>query len=203
VERYGEALPDLADPKGRAWLDEIIEDNKLDVIVLDSLSTLFRSGMVENDADNWAPIQAWMQGHRMRGRTVILLVHENRTGQARGTSKREDIIEALVRLKECADKSTEDESVFELSFPKARNTTDKKPLRLIASNSENGLVEWEWEPAEDNFSRVKAGLEAGKTQSQIAKELGVSKGLVSMLAKRARGAGAMEAETIDAGEGED
>ena len=43
-------LPDLATPEGQDFYDQFIEKHDADVICLDSLSTLVRSG-VENDAE--------------------------------------------------------------------------------------------------------------------------------------------------------
>ena len=54
--RGGSVLPDLAQEDGQKFLDQIIEREQVEVIILDSLSTLIRSG-VENEAESWAPIQ--------------------------------------------------------------------------------------------------------------------------------------------------
>ena len=53
LERQGVSMPDLADAEGQAFLDDIIERDRIDVIFLNSISTLFRSG-VENNAKSWA-----------------------------------------------------------------------------------------------------------------------------------------------------
>jgi putative DNA primase/helicase len=78
---------DLATLEGRAALDEIIEAQKPDLLVLDSVSTLVRTGF-ENEAESWAPIQPGLMQHRWQGRSVILIQHEGRTsGRPRGTTK--------------------------------------------------------------------------------------------------------------------
>jgi putative DNA primase/helicase len=85
--RAGGQLRDLATDEGREFLDRIIVQNKAELIVLDSLSTLIRSG-VENEAESWAPIQDARQatrahpratcagrvatGHSRRGRAVAI-----------------------------------------------------------------------------------------------------------------------------------
>jgi putative DNA primase/helicase len=91
-------LPDLGEPAGRKFLDKIIERERIDFVILDSLSTLIRSG-IENDAESWAPIQDWLLNHRFANRTIMLVHHEGRSGHARGTSKREDALDTIVKLK--------------------------------------------------------------------------------------------------------
>lgn len=56
-------VPDLAERDGQDFLDDIIERRQIDVIVLDSLSTLIRSG-VENEAESWTPVRDWMLKQR-------------------------------------------------------------------------------------------------------------------------------------------
>jgi putative DNA primase/helicase len=178
-------MPDLGMPEGRQWLNRIIEDGKFDVIILDSVSTLVRSG-VENEAESWAPIQDWMlQDHRFHDRSVIVIHHEGRSGQARGTSKREDALDTVMRLQERRDLVKGDESVFELSFPKARDFfgEDLTP-RLLHLSIKDGVARWSEQSLQANTKeRVAELLASGLKQSDIAQELGLSKGRVSQIVK--------------------
>ncbi len=124
-------MPDLGDYEGRLELDRIIDQCGPDVIILDTISTLVRSG-VENDAESWAPIQAWLLSHRWRGRTIIVMHHSGKSGQQRGTSKREDVMDTIIKLKKEPEACTETESVFDLTFEKSRDFygKDAEQLRL-------------------------------------------------------------------------
>jgi putative DNA primase/helicase len=181
----GIVLQDLGTPEGRAFLDRVIEKSKPDIVVLDALSTLVHSG-AENEAESWAPIQAWLLEHRFRGRTVIVVHHEGKTtGTQRGTSKREDVMDTIIQLKE--REAETDGSAFELHFVKARefHSADKRPL-LLRLIIDEGCAQWSCEALQTRNEQVAAGLAAGKSQATIGKELGLSKGQVSKHAKKTR-----------------
>jgi putative DNA primase/helicase len=181
-------MPDLGTPGGREALDRIVERQNPDLIVLDSLSTLVRSG-IENEADSWAPVQDWLMQHRWQGRTIILIHHEGRSNKPRGTSKREDVLDTMIGLKtyepKPGEQPREDESAFELEFTKHREFygTDAVPMVLHLSTT-SGVVVWRHESAQDNRrERLGEMLRNGWKQRDIAKELGISEGRVTQLKK--------------------
>jgi putative DNA primase/helicase len=179
------SLPDLGTPEGRKFLDDIIEAGGFEVVLLDSVSTLVRSG-VENEAEAWAPIQEWMLGHRFRERTFIIIHHEGRSGHARGTSKREDVLDTIMRLEGDDDQAKPHESVFKLSFKKARDFygEDTAPL-LLRFSTASGVAVWSHQTVKDNMQERVAGLLAqGMKQAEIAKELDVSKPRISQIVKK-------------------
>jgi putative DNA primase/helicase len=181
-------MPDLGTEGGRMALDRIIERQDPGLIILDSLSTLVRSG-VENEADSWAPVQDWLMQHRWRGRTIVLIHHEGRSNKPRGTSKREDVLDTMIGLKKYEPKPGElprdDESTFELEFTKHREFygADAAPMVLHLSTA-SGVVEWRSESAQCNrLERIAELLREGWKQRDIAKELGISEGRVAQLKK--------------------
>jgi putative DNA primase/helicase len=105
---------------------------------------------VENDAESWAPIQDWVLQHRFRGRTFIIVHHEGRSKQPRGTSKREDIMDTIVRIKELERDEDGDKSTYELSFTKSREFygAAKAPLILQLTTSEQ-QSQWSYQLARD------------------------------------------------------
>jgi putative DNA primase/helicase len=174
-------LPDLGQPEGREFLDRIIEQHQSKVIWLDSLSTLIRSG-VENEAESWAPVQDWLLKHRFRGRSIIFLHHEGRSGQARGTSKREDVLDTVIRLEEKGEAS-DGETTLKLTFTKKREFygVQAEPLVLHLKTSD-GTAEWSFETDRDaTRERVKEMAKEGAKQSDIAKECGISQATVSRI----------------------
>jgi putative DNA primase/helicase len=187
----GRSLPDLGQQEGRDFLDKIIEATAAEVVILDSLSTTIQSG-IENDAESWAPIQAWMLQHRFRERTIILLHHEGRSGNARGTTKREDTLDTIMRLRErkdtedVADKDRTDEGLCELTWEKSRefHGADAVPL-LLKLSIKSGVAEWNQETLRDSIqARIRELFEQGLEQKEIVKALGVSKGWVSKVIKK-------------------
>lgn len=180
-------MPDLGEAEGRQELDRIIEQCKPDLVILDSISTLVRSG-VENEAESWAPVQAWLLKHRWQGRTVLLVHHENKTGRPRGTSKREDVLDTMIGLKAVDEGDAEDSSVYELSFTKARDFfgAAAEPLRIRLTIKED-RVEWTHETVKNvRVEKIRELRQAGLKDAEIAKELGLTKGRISQLTKKMR-----------------
>ena len=92
----GEPMPDLSTKGERAALEKFILDSDL---IIDNISTLFRSG-IENEAESWQPVQDWALELRRRGKSVLFIHHAGKGGQQRSTSKREDILDAVITLKQ-------------------------------------------------------------------------------------------------------
>src|SRR5262249_36570555 len=61
---------DIGTEEGRDALDTEIEVHGIDLIILDSVTTLVRSG-TDNDVESWRAIQTWSLKHRARGRSVL------------------------------------------------------------------------------------------------------------------------------------
>lgn len=70
------------------------------VLILDNLSTL-ASGMKENDADSWELVNNWLLELRRLKIAVVILHHAGRSGEMRGTSKREDNVFLDHRFRRC------------------------------------------------------------------------------------------------------
>jgi hypothetical protein len=67
------------------------------VLILDNLSTL-ASGMRENEADSWELVNNWLLDLRRRKIAVVIVHHAGRSGEMRGTSKREDNVFWIIAL---------------------------------------------------------------------------------------------------------
>jgi putative DNA primase/helicase len=122
--------------------------------------------------------------HRWRGRTIIFVHHEGKSGLPRGTSKREDVLDTMIGLKH-HDCDHEDESAFRLEFTKSRDFhgADAAPMIIYLSTA-SGTVEWRHESEKDSArERVKTMLDKGFKQSDIARELDLTRGRVSQIVK--------------------
>jgi putative DNA primase/helicase len=183
---FRQQMPDLKEDVGRRTIDRIVERCTPDLIILDSISTLVRSGMIENDSDSWQVVQDWLLLHRLKGRTVLLVHHDNKSGAQRGTSKREDVLDTVIQLKkrELEDPSADAEaSFFDLTFTKSRDFygKDAEPLFLRLA-MEDGKVAWSHETlVSDRERQVQELLGRGLKQTDIAKELGLTKGRISQI----------------------
>ena len=130
-------IPDLASSIGREAIEQHL--NGVDLLILDNLSSLVRAGK-ENDAESWLPIQDWTLELRRRGISVLFVHHASRSGTARGTSKREDLLDSIVTLKHPSDYSPKDGLRCEVGYTKSRffHGEDAKPFEVRLQDGPNG-----------------------------------------------------------------
>lgn len=188
VYQQGATMPDLGQPEGQALFDRLFEEHQPDLVILDPLTALVRSGG-ENEAEPWVPVQHWMLKHRFRGRTILWVHHEGRSGKQRGTSKREDVLDVMVGLKERKDLAGENDSAIEWRFTKSRRFygADAAP-RILRLSTAPGQATWREEPLDtDSKARVAEMLEQGYEPAAIMKETGLSKGRISQIKKEVAG----------------
>jgi putative DNA primase/helicase len=176
-------LPDLGAAEGQAALDACIGDAEL--VVLDNLSTLLRSGR-ENEADDWGGFQAWLLGHRRQGRSVLLIHHAAKGGQQRGTSKREDALDVVLALKKPDDYRPDQGARFEVHFEKARHFSGPDARPFEAKMGDDGVWNVADLSTDPEGDRVAALAASGMTQRAIADEMGFSLGKVNKLSKQRR-----------------
>ena len=178
----------LADLTTQNALTEKMVADGTEVVILDNLSCLF-SGINENEADAWEPILRWLLVLRRHRIAVVIVAHAGRNGAMRGTSRREDHAFWIIRLDEI-EKEGRDGARFLSRFTKDRN-----------SQSEQPATQWSFTTLPDKTVDVKTAAAStldvfkqwivdGLTSAEdIAREMGVSKGTVSKMAKRAMDAG--------------
>lgn len=172
-------LPDLSTEEGQRQIDPHIGDAEL--IVVDNLSTICRSGK-ENESESWAIVQAWALKQRRAGRSVLFIHHAGKGGEQRGTSKREDVMDSVLKLSLPEDYSPADGARFVVTFTKSRGFTgpDAEPFEAALSGGE-----WMTKDIEDDLARQAYELQLeGLTQRKIAAELGCSAAKVCRLIAR-------------------
>ena len=161
------------------------------VLILDNLSCL-ASGMAENDADAWEKVSNWLLTMRRHKVAIIFVHHAGRNGEMRGTSKREDPAFWVLRLdavdgeKEGADRQAR----FTSRFTKERNSgKSQAPLEWTFQTGPDGLTTVSYKVA-DRLATLRQWIEDGLTgATDLAKEMEISIGQVSKLAKKAQKAG--------------
>jgi DNA-binding CsgD family transcriptional regulator len=184
------AMPDLATYEGQAAINELVVD--AEVIVVDNLSSLARSGGRENDAESWQIIAEWALTQRQRGKTVLFVHHSGKGGAQRGTSKREDILDTVISLRRPPDYESGQGAKFEVHFEKGRDLhgEDAEPFEAALVTDHQGVQNWSIAKlADSTYDRVVALANEGLTQVDIAVELGINKSNVSRHLKKAREVG--------------
>jgi predicted ATP-dependent serine protease len=169
-----------------ALLDKCRQD-KIEILVLDNLSCLF-TGIKENDADAWEQVLPWLLDLRRNRIAVVFIAHAGRNGFMRGTSRREDAAFWIIQLAVAQDEGEiQNGAKFVARFVKNRNATetDCTPLEWHFHKPKDETrckVDWKKISTAQIFRQwVEDGL-TGATE--IAEEMGISKGQVSKLAKQ-------------------
>ncbi len=181
-DRQGCGLPDLASPKGQAAIAAAVE--AADVVILDNLSTLF--GIRENEADDFAAVNAYLISIRRAGKSVVVIHHQGKGGQQRGSSRKEDVLDLVLALKRPDDFDPEEGCRFVVEVEKARGMMGEAcrsfEARLtVVDDAARWTVS---DPTDPVLEEVRDLLGQGKSQREIAAAISKSVGLVNKLVKR-------------------
>lgn len=172
-------IRDLGTHEGQYDIDELV--GEFDVLILDNLSCLIHSGD-ENEAASWVIVQGWLLQLRKLGKTVVFIHHAGKSGQQRGTSKKEDVLDTVIVLKKPKDWSASDGARFEIHYEKNRGFegADAKPIEVRLVSNAHGVSEWVFKSVEGGKKEEALILHGeGMTITEIAEELEVNKSTVS------------------------
>jgi hypothetical protein len=195
-------MPDLATASGQEAVNTVLQDTEL--LVLDNLSCLARSGGRENDAESWLPVAQWALQMRTRGRSVLFIHHSAKGGQQRGTSKREDLLDTVLRLKEPADYRHGEGARFEVHYEKARHLHGEatRPIEAQLTTDEDHHGRWTFREVEETtFDRVVSLANEGLSRPEVALELECNRSTVHRHWRRAEAQGLIQSSPTGAKRG--
>ncbi len=176
-------IPDLDTAEGRKFIEDQLGDAQ--VLILDNLSSLFRSGE-ENEAAAWAEAGAWLIRLRAQGLMVVLVHHSGKSGDQRGTSRREDPMDVILKLEEPEDFDDENGCQLIATLTKARHlsgaTAGKRRLDLKPTQGGGLWFDWRF-VAESQKAEALELYKNGKSFREIAKVIGSSKSTVARWVK--------------------
>lgn len=184
------AMPNLSTSEGRSTLEKIIIDR--DLIVVDNLSSLFRSG-TENEAESWMPIQEWALSLRRQGKTILFIHHAGKNGLQRGTSKREDTLDVVINLRECEGYNATQGARFEVHFEKTRHFAgeDAAPFQAQLFIDSQGQAQWKIACIKEDpeIAQIAQMRKDGKTFVEIMSAKKLTKSQVETRLQKAKQAG--------------
>lgn len=177
-------MPDLATVPGQKALEPFLEH--IDLLVLDNISTLCRTGK-ENESQSWQPMQkTWLLDLRRRRIAVLLVHHAGKSGDQRGASAREDIMDTVISLRRPKIYNMAEGARFQIHLTKARSITGKDALPFeVHLKAENNVLHWDvFEIQEAELEQLKKLLGEGYSIRDCAEEMGLSKSSVHRLKKK-------------------
>jgi hypothetical protein len=146
--------------------------------------------LVQNDAESWVPVAEWALELRRQGKAVLFVAHAGKSKQQRGTSKKEDVMDLVIKLDHTQDYQPEMGAAFTVEFEKARHLSgdDARNLEASLARDQQDNHVWVWKDAEMGISEriLKLHAEAPDlNQSQLAEELGCNRSTVCRVLKNA------------------
>ena len=186
------STPDLSTQRGQTAIEPFLE--KIDLIIVDNLATLCRSGN-ENDTEAWKPVQEWALRMRASGRSVLFIHHAGKKGAQRGASAREDTLNVVLRLSRPEIYAASEGAVFEVYYEKSRGLFGESIAPFRAKLSQDGAGKQLWTTENLDPSKkilIATRLKEGYKQHEIAKELNLHKSTISRYANQAKEEGLLK-----------
>ena len=177
-DREASGLPDIGNEEQQHWYTPDFEWANL--IFLDNISCLWWSCR-EKDADAWSVIQQWLLKLRANGKTVVMLHHSGKNGSSRGSSRRHDVLDTVMKLERPFNYTQQEGAKFEVHFEKTRSFAGDAAEPVGLSHVyEGGISHWEqFVVGNEKAQEVTDLLLEGLTQKEVAVRLGISQGEVS------------------------
>jgi putative DNA primase/helicase len=178
----------VGDPKVQAELEPHLAG--IDVLILDNLSTL-TAVIRDNDAESWGPIQDYLLRLRRRNISVVIVHHANKSGDQRGTSRREDVLDTVICLRRPSDYEPVEGARFEVHIEKGRGMTGDalKPFEAKFEVRDNAAV-WTTREIEDaKLAEIKMLVEDKMSVTKIAEMVGMSRAQTYRLVKKIKAGG--------------
>jgi putative DNA primase/helicase len=186
----------LSSAEGQQELERHLDG--IDLLILDNLSTLLANGS-EGASDAWLPMQNWLLKLRRRGVAVLLIHHAGVNGRQRGTSRREDALDAVIALRRPADYSPEQGARFEVHIEKARAlvgdgaTPFEAAVEPFTTETGEAAIRWTARDLKPSvFEQAAALFQEGRSVRQVKMLLGISHGEAGHLRLRAVAEGLLD-----------
>lgn len=157
------------------------------LLVLDNLSALSPSSD-EKETEDWALIEDWVSDLSWHGVSTIFVNHAGKSGDQRGTSKREDLLDFVLKLEVPSDHRTEEGLRAECQLTKLRRKPEKpswgQPFEVSIGMDDHAQQQWLQKPLRDLLrDRARRMLADGMKEHDVVLETGLSRWTVRRLKK--------------------
>lgn len=171
MECEGSVLWNISNPKDQVRYESEFRDYQ--VLIFDNLSSICRP-LSDRDSDlsQWARVQSWFVKLRDNGKAIILVHHSGKSGDQRGHSNKEDVMDNVFKLSPFASSGLG----VEMRVTKGRSLTpqDSRTIRAEGFFTDTGLS-WTFDYADSDITqRVLRMHNLKMSKTFIAQEAGVS-----------------------------
>jgi hypothetical protein len=177
--------PKINTKAGRDQIEAHLEPGT--VLILDNISSLSPSSD-EQETEEWALMEDWFGDLCWRGITVLFVHHAGKGGDQRGTSKREDLLQFVLKLHVPSDHRMDEPLRAELHLTKLRGKCAKpiygQPFELRLGTNEHGAPVWQIQQLRDLLrERARQMLSDGMRAADVVLETGLSRWAVARIAR--------------------
>lgn len=178
------------------------QDMRPELIILDNLSSL-TGGVDENDNSALDQFLQFLVGIRHAGYAILMIHHAGKSGSQRGASRREDLLDTSIELKDPPKKDEDGEDLptypgahFILWFPKTRDRRPEPEEIELKLMEDRGQLVWtvdELRVVDGGIALLRTIWETKpETQKQLADYKGLTSGRISQVCKKLRQRGLLE-----------
>ena len=141
--------PSLVTEEGQNAVQELMKD--FDVLFVDNLSCLARISDENANSAEWGKMQEFLLKLRRLGKTVFIIHHAGKSGEMRGSSAKEDVLDESIKLKIPKNYDPSEGARFEVHYSKGRHVHGEsaKPFEAKLHTLLNGGLDWKIETLED------------------------------------------------------
>lgn len=177
--------PKINTPTGRDHIEAHL--SKGDVLILDNLSALSPSSD-EKETEDWAIIEDWLSDLSWHGISTMFVNHSGKSGDQRGTSKREDLLDFVLKLRVPSDHTMDEGLRAEMHLTKLRGKSPQpawgQPFEVRLGMDEVGGLTWMTRPLKELLrERARQMLADGMKANDVVLETGLSRWSVARIAR--------------------
>jgi hypothetical protein len=170
-------VPKIDTADGQAEILRLVEELKPALVILDNLSCL-TNPEDDNSASSWSMVQELLLALRRRGIAVLVGHHSGKSGEQRGTSRRADILDIVLKLTPVSEAEADGRTRLTVEFEKGRGLTadEKQPFVACLEEHPAGGLAWSrGAAAVPVVDRVRQMLADGMSPGEIAAEARVNR----------------------------
>jgi hypothetical protein len=174
-------IPKIDSPEGRAEILRLVDTLEgVGVVFLDNLSCL-TNPEDDNAASSWSGVQELLLALRRRGVACVVGHHSGKNGMQRGTSRRADILDVVLKLTPVADGVVDGRTRVQIDFEKGRGMApaQKVPFIAVLEEHPSGGLTWTRSAASIPIGdRARQMLLDGMSPADVAAELNTARSFI-------------------------